>query len=140
MPVIVGNSTQETMQFVDSVGPVPDAASYQAALADACAFANTNMMAKYDMKNPAAIKQLVAEGAILRPFSQEILEACFNAAQEVYAEISGSNEWFKKIYEDQVAFKKEGYLWMQLSEYTYDTFMMIQQRNGKLAPAAPVSQ
>ena len=39
---------------------------------------------------------------------------------------------FKKVYEDQVAFKREGYLWMQLSEYTFDTFMMIQQRNGKL--------
>jgi TRAP-type mannitol/chloroaromatic compound transport system substrate-binding protein len=106
--------------------------SYQAILQDACAFANTNMMAKYDIKNPIAIKELVSQGTVLRPFSQEILEACFNASKEVYADISGKNEWFKKIYEDQVAFKKEGYLWMQLSEYTYDTFMMIQQRNGKL--------
>jgi TRAP-type mannitol/chloroaromatic compound transport system substrate-binding protein len=89
-------------------------------------------MAKYDIKNPIAIKELVGQGTVLRPFSQEILEACFNASKEVYADISGKNEWFKKIYEDQVAFKKEGYLWMQLSEYTYDTFMMIQQRNGKL--------
>ncbi|NKN35448.1 TRAP transporter substrate-binding protein [Agrobacterium sp. a22-2] len=105
---------------------------YQAILQDACSFANTNMMAKYDSKNPTAIKQLVGEGTILRPFSQEILEACYNAALEVYAEISATNADFKKIYEDQVAFKREGYLWMQLSEYTFDTFMMIQQRNGKL--------
>lgn len=105
---------------------------YKAVLSDACAYANTNMMAKYDLKNPTAIKQLVGEGAVLRPFSQEILEACWNASQEVYAEITASNADFKKIYDDQVAFKREGYLWMQLSEYTYDTFMMIQQRNGKL--------
>ena len=90
------------------------------------------MMAKYDLKNPTAIKQIVAQGTTLRPFSQEILEACFNASIEVYNEISATNADFKKIYEDQVAFKKEGYLWMQLSEYTFDTFMMIQQRNGKL--------
>jgi para-nitrobenzyl esterase len=32
MPVIVGNSTQETMQFVNAVGPVTDAASYEAAI------------------------------------------------------------------------------------------------------------
>lgn len=32
MPVIIGNSTQETMQFVNAVGPVTDAASYQAAI------------------------------------------------------------------------------------------------------------
>ncbi|RWX79123.1 ABC transporter substrate-binding protein [Neorhizobium lilium] len=106
--------------------------AYQAALTDACAFANTNMMAKYDTKNPTAIKQIVSQGTTLRPFSQDILEACYNASLEVYKEISAKNEWFKKIYEDQVAFKKEAYLWMQLSEYTYDTFMMIQQRNGKL--------
>lgn len=105
---------------------------YQAALTDACAFANTNMMARYDMKNPQALKQLVANGAQLRPFSQEILEACYEAALAVYAEISGANPTFKKIYDDQLAFKKDAYLWMQLSEYTFDTFMMIQQRSGKL--------
>ncbi|MED5619915.1 carboxylesterase/lipase family protein [Ideonella sp. BN130291] len=32
MPVIVGNTTQETMQFVGAVGPVTDAASYEAAI------------------------------------------------------------------------------------------------------------
>ena len=106
--------------------------NYQAILQDACAFANTSMMAKYDQKNPTAIKQLVGEGAVLRPFSQEILEAAYQAALAVYSEISDANPGFKKIYDDQVAFKREGYLWMQLSEYTFDTFMMIQQRAGKL--------
>lgn len=33
MPVIIGNSTHETAQFVNSVGPVNDAASYEAAIA-----------------------------------------------------------------------------------------------------------
>ena len=106
--------------------------SYQSVLSDACAFANITMTAKYDMKNPLAVKQLVSEGTVLRPFSQETLEAAYNAAQNVYAEISASNPVFKKIYDDQVAFKREGYLWMQLAEYTFDTFMMIQQRSGKL--------
>ncbi|MDI7860464.1 TRAP transporter substrate-binding protein [Rhizobiaceae bacterium n13] len=106
--------------------------NYQAILTDACAFANTNMLAKYDAKNPVALKQLVAEGAVLRPFSQEILEASYNAALSTYAEISASNPAFKKIYDNQLAFKKDAYLWMQLSEYTFDTFMMIQQRSGKI--------
>ncbi|MBN8979098.1 MAG: ABC transporter substrate-binding protein, partial [Rhizobiales bacterium] len=39
---------------------------------------------------------------------------------------------FKKIYDSQTAFKKDAYLWAQVAEYTYDTFMMIQQRAGKL--------
>lgn len=33
MPVIIGNSTDETMQFINAAGPVTDAASYAAAIA-----------------------------------------------------------------------------------------------------------
>jgi TRAP-type mannitol/chloroaromatic compound transport system substrate-binding protein len=106
--------------------------SYQAALRSACEAANCDMMANYDQKNPAAIKRLVANGAQLRPFSQDILAACFQAATETYAEMVASNAAFKKIWESQSAFKKDAYLWAQVAEYTYDTFMMIQQRNGKL--------
>ena len=38
------------------------------------------MMASYDAKNPAALRRLVAGGAVLKPFSQEILSAAFDAA------------------------------------------------------------
>ncbi len=105
---------------------------YKAILQVACRAANTDMMANYDSKNPSALKKLVGAGAVLRPFSQEILEASYEAAKSVYAEISGTNATFKKIYDHQLEFKKDAYLWMQLSEYTFDTFMMIQQRAGKL--------
>lgn len=105
---------------------------YQAALTDACAFANTNMLAKYDAKNALALKELVAAGAVLKPYNQEILNAAYDAALETYAELNASNPAWKKIYDDQLAFKKESYLWAQIGEYTFDTFMMIQQRQGKL--------
>jgi TRAP-type mannitol/chloroaromatic compound transport system substrate-binding protein len=105
---------------------------YQAALESACDAANCDMMANYDYKNPGALKSLVGSGAVLRPFSQEILEAAFNASMETYKEITASNPAFKKIYDSQTAFKKDAYLWAQVAEYTYDTFMMIQQRAGKL--------
>jgi TRAP-type mannitol/chloroaromatic compound transport system substrate-binding protein len=45
--------------------------------------------------NPPAIKRLVAEGAQLRPFSKEILEACFDASNKIYAEMTASNANFK---------------------------------------------
>ena len=105
---------------------------YQAAMTAACQAANSDMLASYDAKNPAALKRLVAGGAVLRPFSQEILAASYEAAKSTYAEISASNPTFKKIYEQQLAFKKDSYLWMQLAEYNFDTFMMIQQRQGTL--------
>ena len=52
----------------------------------------------------------------------------------VYAEIAGQNEHFKRQYEAQLQFRDDWYLYNQTAEYTFDTFMMIQQRNGKLAP------
>jgi len=106
--------------------------AYQSLLRTACQAEDADMLQKYDYKNPTALKSLVANGAILRPFSQEILEACFNAANEVYAEMEASNEDFKKIWESIKAFRAENFLWEQVADYTYDTFMMIQQRNGKL--------
>jgi len=105
---------------------------YQAALASACQAANCDMMASYDFKNPPALKRLAAGGAQLRPFSPEILSACFDAANKTYADINAANPAFKKIFDSQVAYRKDAYLWAQVSEYTFDTFMMIQQREGKL--------
>ncbi|MGB8813842.1 MAG: TRAP transporter substrate-binding protein [Paracoccaceae bacterium] len=105
---------------------------YKAVLQTACQAANCDMLASYDFKNPTALKSLMANGAQLRPFSAEILDACYKAAQEVYAEITAANPAFKKIYESQLAFKKDAYVWAQLSEYNFDTFMMIQQRSGTL--------
>lgn len=101
--------------------------AYQALLRTACQAEDADMLQKYDYKNPLALKSLVANGAQLRPFSQEILEACFNAAQEVYAEMTATNPAFKKIYDSMVAFRADHYLWTQVAEYNYDTFMMIQQ-------------
>ena len=105
---------------------------YQSLLRTAAQAANNDMLASYDYKNPQAIRRLVDQGAQLRAFSQEIMQASYDAAKEVYADVSSKNAPFKEIYDNQLAFKKDAYLWAQLSEYTFDTFMMIQQRNGTL--------
>jgi TRAP-type mannitol/chloroaromatic compound transport system substrate-binding protein len=125
-----GGPTLHSLINLDKWNALPKA--YQAALKSACEAANCDMMASYDYKNPGALKRLVANGAVLRPFSQEILEAAFNAANDTYKEITASNAPFKKIFDSQRAFLKDAYLWDQVAEYTFDTFMMIQQRAGKL--------
>ncbi|MEO8531182.1 MAG: TRAP transporter substrate-binding protein [Deltaproteobacteria bacterium] len=125
-----GGPTLHSFFNLDKYNALPEA--YQAVLHAANQAANCDMMASYDFKNPTALKELVAGGAQLRPFSEEILSASFDAANEVYAEMNATNPMFKKIKESQDAFKKDAYLWAQIAEYNYDTFMMIQQRNGKL--------
>ena len=106
--------------------------SYQGIVKAAAHTANTIMTTRYDTLNSPALKKLVANGTQLRPFSEPVMEACFKAANEVYGEMSAANPWFKKIYEAMKAQRAENYLWFQISENTYDTFMMIQQRKKTL--------
>jgi len=106
--------------------------SYQQILRNACDSANMSMLGNYDAHNAVALKKLVAEGAVLKAFSREIMDVCFKASQEVYADLSAKSPSFKKIYDHQQAFKKDAYLWAQVAEYSYDTYMMTQQRAGAL--------
>ena len=90
------------------------------------------MVAKYDAWNPPALKRMLSQGVQLKSFSEEILDACLKAADETYAEMGATNADFKKIWEHMKAFRAEQFLWMQLTEYTMDSYMMIQQRKQKL--------
>jgi TRAP-type mannitol/chloroaromatic compound transport system substrate-binding protein len=125
-----GGVTLMNLINMDKWNELPSA--YRGVIKSASALANSVMMARYDTLNPAALKKLVSEGTKLRPYSLEILEACFDAANKVYAEISAENAQFKKLHDSYMGYRGDGYLWFQLAEYNMDTFMMIQQRGGKL--------
>ena len=98
--------------------------AYQALLTIAAGYANMDVQARYDSRNPQALKRLVAAGTQLRPFSTAIMEACLKASNEVNAETSAANPDFKKIYESQMAFRNDENLWWQVAEYTYESFMI----------------
>src|SRR5271154_969759 len=104
--------------------------NYQAILANAMANANTWMAARYDMQNPAALKRLVAGGTQLRPFTNEVLEACLKATNELWAEISAKNADFKKSIDAMQAYRSDQYLWWQVAEYTFDSFMIRSRTRG----------
>ena len=104
--------------------------NYQAILANATAHANTWMAARYDMQNPAALKRLVAGGTQLRPFTNEVLEACLKSTNELWAEISAKNADFKKSIDAMQAYRSDEYLWWQVAEYTYDSFMIRSRTRG----------
>ena len=104
--------------------------SYQAILTNATANANTWMNARYDMLNPAALKRLVAGGTQLRPFTNEVLEACLKATNELWGEISAKNPDFKKSIDAMQAYRSDEYLWWQVAEYTYDSFMIRSRTRG----------
>ncbi len=90
------------------------------------------MLTKYDAQNPKALRELVASGTKLTPFSLSIMEASFNAANEVYAETNAKNAAFKKIYDSMTAFRKEEVLWFRVAEGSFDNFMARQSAQNKL--------
>jgi TRAP-type mannitol/chloroaromatic compound transport system substrate-binding protein len=104
--------------------------NYQAILEAAAMATNQDMLAKYDARNPAALRRLVGAGAQLRPFSQEILDAAYKATNEVYDEISAKNPDFKKMIDSIRAFRNEEYLWFQVAEYAFDTYMIRARTRG----------
>jgi len=104
--------------------------NYQAILTNAMANANTWMAARYDMQNPSALKRLVAGGTQLRPFTNEVLEACLKATNELWAETSAKNADFKKSIDAMQAYRSDEYLWWQVAEYTYDSFMIRSRTRG----------
>ncbi len=104
--------------------------TYQSIVKTAAAMTNVDMMAKYDANNPAAIKRLVQNGAQLRPFSQDIMEASWKATNEVYADLIAKNPEFKKIHDAYIPFRNDQYLWTQIADFAYDSFLVRQRSRG----------
>jgi len=98
--------------------------TYKSVVRVASEMANTWMQSKYDAVNPAALKRLVASGTKLTPFSTPVMDACLNAALELYHEVSATNQDFKKVYDSMIAFRGDQYLWWQVAEYSNDTFLI----------------
>ena len=98
-------------------------AEYKAIIECAAAYAHTEMQAKYDYRNPTALKQLVAGGTKLVAFPKPVLDAAFKEAMALYSELSASNPAFKKIYADYSNFRREANLWFRFTEARFDGFM-----------------
>ncbi len=93
----------------------------------AAAYAHTEMQAKYDAKNPTALKQLVGGKTKVLPFPKDIMDLAFKHSMELYAEVSAKNPNWKKVYDDYAAFRKDQNLWFRFTEMRFDQFMQAQK-------------
>ena len=100
---------------------------YKAIIESAAAYAHTDMQAKYDYRNPGALKTLVSQGVKLHAFPKDVMAAAFKSALEVYAELNASNPAWKKIYEDYSAYRRDANLWFRFTEAGFDDFMQSQR-------------
>ena len=95
-------------------------AHYQAALEAACAEAMTHCVAKYDNGNPDALMRLMAQGARVHAFPDDVLAAAFAESRKLYDEYAASNESFRKIYENWSAYWLKQQQWLRVAELPYD--------------------
>ncbi len=93
----------------------------------AAALAASDMQAKYDARNPTALKQLVGAGTKLRPFSNDVMAGAFKESMALYSELSAKNPQWAKIYGDYSKFRADANLWFRFAEAKFDDFMQAQK-------------
>jgi TRAP-type mannitol/chloroaromatic compound transport system substrate-binding protein len=105
--------------------------NYQHIIENASAYANHQMSAMYDARNAAALRRLVAGGTQLRVFPTEVLDRLWTEANAFYTETSAANPTFKRMFDSAVAFRNDFYLYNQISDFAFDSYIMraIRQRS-----------
>jgi len=102
-------------------------AEYKAMVEVAASHAHVDMQAKYDARNPVALKQLVGAGTKLFRFPKDVMELAFKESMALYSELSSKNQNWRKVYEDYSKFRAEQTLWFRFSEAGFDDFMQAQK-------------
>ena len=100
---------------------------YKAIVQAAAHEAHVVTQARYDARNPAALKQLVGAKTKVLPFPPSVMDASFKTTMEVYGELAASNPDWKKIYSDYRNFQRDQVLWFRFAEGSFDTFMQRQK-------------
>ena len=96
---------------------------YKAIIESASAYAHVDMQAKYDARNPQALKDLVASKVQVLPFPKAVMDAAFKESMSLYEELNAKNANWKKVYEDYSAFRRDQNLWFRFTESTFDRYM-----------------
>jgi TRAP-type mannitol/chloroaromatic compound transport system substrate-binding protein len=102
-------------------------AEYKAIVEAAASHAHVDMQAKYDARNPGALRQLVAAGTKLFRFPKDLMDASFKESMALYSELGTKNANWKKIYEDFANFRRDQNLWFRFTEAGFDDFMQAQK-------------
>jgi TRAP-type mannitol/chloroaromatic compound transport system substrate-binding protein len=95
---------------------------YKAILEAACAYANIDMQAKYDAKNPEALQRMIKQGVKLRPFSEDILKSAYKTATGLMEELASKDKTYKKVYDSWKKFRGDINDWFKTAELTYENF------------------
>ena len=101
-----GGTALHFLSISDKWDALPKA--YQAILTIAGGLRQFGVQARYDARNPEALRKLVAGGTQLRPFNPTVMETFLKTSNEINAETAASNPDFKKMYDSLMAFQNDG--------------------------------
>ncbi len=97
-------------------------AEFKAAFEAAANEQSMLMLARYDATNPGALRQLIAGGAKVSYFPRDLMDAAYNASQELWKELSDKNPDFAAIYPDWKKFQSEQVSWFRVAESALDGY------------------
>lgn len=107
----------------DAWNQLPD--HYKTIVEAACAYANVDMQAKYDAKNPEALERMVNQGVKLRKFSDEILKGAMKVAFEMMEDLAKKDKLYNEVYSAWKKFRGNEIQWFNTAELTYANFSSL---------------
>ncbi len=107
---------------------------YKTIVEIACADAHNHMQSRYDVENPAALRRLIAGGAQLKAFPNDVMTAALTATNALYDETAKANPKFAKVYESWRKFRDDELQWFSVGENTFDSFQV--RNRARMAPPA----
>ena len=80
------------------------------------------MQARYDERNPAALRKLLDAGVDMRPFPKDLMEAARTTALEMLEEQAVADATYNKVYTAWKKVRSETYQWFSTAELAYASF------------------
>jgi TRAP-type mannitol/chloroaromatic compound transport system substrate-binding protein len=84
--------------------------------------AGLHMLARYDARNPEALKRLRESGVQFRAFSDQVLLAARQVSERLMEESAAKDPVFRDIYEPWKRFRDQAFTWFSVAEQAYQRF------------------
>jgi TRAP-type mannitol/chloroaromatic compound transport system substrate-binding protein len=103
---------------------------YRAIVTAAALATHQNLCAKYDQLNSIALRRLIAGGAKLSFFSNDILDAAHAASFQIYEDIARQNAGFAKVYAPWKKYLDDNELYLRVAENSYESYAFSKRARG----------
>jgi TRAP-type mannitol/chloroaromatic compound transport system substrate-binding protein len=102
--------------------------AHQQALEAAAGESQVWSTSRYDALNVQALRRMVAAGTQLRAYPRDVLQACYRATQETYAEMGERSPRFRKVHAGWDRFRRDTQAWFRVAEDSSANFLALVER------------